>query len=160
MSWLPAAGEPASSEFERVFSLRPNLYAAWQEFAALFWEKRLVPPALLELVRLRVAQMHGVDAARLRRMSEATEAGFDESRVASLDAWWKSDRFGASERACLRLAEQFVLDAKAISSEEVAPVRAQLGDAGTVAFVEALALFDGFTRFQKMLGIAKLAGVT
>jgi hypothetical protein len=28
-----------------------------------------------------------------------------------------------------------------------------LGDAGTVALVEALALFDGFIRFRLMLGV-------
>jgi len=56
--------------------------------------------------------------------------------------------------ACLRFAEQFVVDAKAIGDEEAAPVVAALGEAGTVAFVEALAIFDGFSRFCCMLDVA------
>jgi hypothetical protein len=46
-----------------------------------------------------------------------------------------------------------VLDAQAMSDEEARPVVAALGDAGTVAFVEALAIFDGFGRFCRMLGV-------
>jgi hypothetical protein len=152
VTWLPERASGAD-EFERVFGLRENLFAAWREFASLLWQKRLAPPALLQLVQLRVRQMHGLALGRTR-MSEALEAGWDESRVAQLDTWWKSARFDATERACLRLAEQFVLDAKGISEAEIAPVRAELGDAAVVALVEALATFDGFTRFQKMLGIA------
>ncbi len=152
MSWLPASAHGAN-DFERTFGLRPNLFAAWREFAALFWEKRVVEPALLELVRLRIAQMHGRDPRALRRMSEARDAGFDESRVALLDAWWRSERFDARERACLRLAEQFVLDPRGIDDADAAAVRAELGDAGLVGFLEALALYDGFTRFQVLLRI-------
>jgi alkylhydroperoxidase family enzyme len=142
-----------ANEFERVFGLRENLFAAWAELASLLWVKRLAPPVILQLAQLRVRQLHGV-ALATKRMSEALEAGWDESRVAELDAWWKSARFGETERACLRLAEQFVLDAKGISNAEIAPVRAALGDAALVAFALALAIFDGFTRFQKMLGIS------
>ena len=157
MSWLPEQAEGAS-EFERVFGLRENLFAAWREFASLLWTARLAPPVLLQLVQLRVRQLHGLDLAGTHRMSEALDAGWDEARVAELETWWKSERFDATERACLRLAEQFVLDAKGITDAEVAPVREALGDATVVALVEALAIFDGFTRFQKMLGIATASG--
>jgi alkylhydroperoxidase family enzyme len=152
VTWLPEVAAGAS-ELERVFGLRENLFAAWREFVALLWEQRLAPPVSLQLAQLRVRQLHGLPLGE-QRMREALEAGWDESRVASLDEWWRSERFDAGERACLRLAEQFVLDAKGISNDEVAPARAALGDAALVAFVEALAIFDGFARFQKMLGIA------
>jgi len=158
VTWLPEQATGAS-EFARVFGLRANLFAAWSEFAALLWARRLAPPSLLQLAQLRVRQLHGL-ALGVHRMSEALEAGWDESRVAELDAWWKSARFDAGERACLRLAEQFVLDAKGISGEDITPVRDALGDAAVVAFVEALAIFDGFTRFQKMLGIAQASGAS
>lgn len=153
MSWLPALAT-GDSELERVFALRGNLFAAWRAFVALLFARRLAPPVLLELVRLRVRQMHGLPVAGSGRTSEALDAGWDESRCALLDAWWRSERFDATERACLRLAEQFVLDAKGVGDDEIAPVRAALGDAGVVALVEALALFDGFARFEKMLGIS------
>jgi len=158
MSWLPERAEGAS-EFERAFRLRENLYEAWAELAALSWTKRLAPPVILQLLQLRVRQLHSVPLGT-HRMSEAVDEGWDETRVAELAAWWKSARFDETERACLRLAEQFVLDSKGIGEAEVAPVRGALGDATVVALVEALAIFDGFTRFQKMLGIAEARGAS
>ena len=158
MTWLPeqASGE---SELARVFGLRPNLFAAWSELASLLWEERLAPPVLLQLVQLRVRQLHGL-APGEHRMSEALEEGWDESRMAELSTWWRSPRFDDAERAGLRLTDQFVLDAKGITNVEIAPLRAALADAGVVALAFALALFDGFTRFQKMLGIASASGAS
>jgi hypothetical protein len=47
-----------------------------------------------------------------------------------------------------------VLDAHGMSDEEARPVVAALGDAGAVAFIEALAIFDGTSRFCRMLDVA------
>lgn len=152
MSWLPEAGS-GRDDFERTFALRPELLAAFRDFAGLFWQKRLVDPVLLELCRLRIAQMHGAAHPLSLRTPEARAAGLDEAKLARLDTWWKQPGFSDLERACLRFAEQFVLDAKAMSDEEARPVLAALGDAGSVAFIEALAIFDGFARFCRMLGV-------
>ena len=46
-----------------------------------------------------------------------------------------------------------MLDAKGITDADAAAVVDALGDAGTVAFVEALAIFDGFGRFCRMLDV-------
>lgn len=157
MSWLPESG-PGRDDFARTFALRPDLFEAWQEFAGIFWEKRLVDPVLLELCRLRIAQLHRAAHPLSIRMREATEAGLDEDKIARLADWWKQPGFCDLERACLRFAEQFVLDAQAMSDEEARPVVAALGDAGTVAFVEALAIFDGFGRFCRMLDVQPVGG--
>ena len=150
MSWLPTTG-PGRDDFERTFALRPDLFAAWREFAEVFWEKRLVDPQLLELCRLRIAQMHhAAHPLSLRR----PESPLDEAKLERLSEWWKQPGFSDLERACLRFAEQFVIDAKAMTDEEARPVVAALGEAGTVAFVEALAIFDGFSRFCRMLDVA------
>jgi len=150
MTWLAATGS-GTSDFERAFALRPELFAAWRDFAELFWSRRLVDPVVLELCRLRIAAMLDARAALALRRPEARDAGLDESRIAALDSWWKSDRFSDVERACLRFAEQFALDPKEISDADAAAVVAALGDAGMVAFVEALAIFDGFARFERFL---------
>ena len=81
------------------------------------------------------------------RTPQALAAGLREDRIAQLDSWWTSEDFDPTERACLRFVEQFVLDAKGITDADAAAVVGALGDAGTVAFVEALAIFDGFSRF-------------
>ena len=152
VSWLPESGS-GRDDFERSFGLRPELFAAWREFAELFWEKRLVDPELLELCRLRIAQLHRAEHPLSLRRPEARAAGLDETKLARLAEWWKQPGFSELERACLRFAEQFVVDAKGMSDEEAAPVIAALGEAGSVAFIEALAIFDGISRFCRMLGV-------
>lgn len=149
MTWLPASG-PGETDFERAFALRPELFAAWRDFASLFWTRRLVDPVLLELCRLRIAAMLGARQPLGLRMPEAK---LDEARIALLDSWWTHDSFSETERACLRFAERFALDPKEISDADAAAVVAALGDAGMVAFVEALAIFDGFARFMRFLEI-------
>jgi alkylhydroperoxidase family enzyme len=157
MSWLPLPAAQAAAPrdpFERVFALRPNLFEAWRDFTALFWKRRLVDPLVLELCRLRIAQMLGARHPQSLRTPEALAAGLSEERIAALASWWSSDGFSSTERACLRFAEQFVLDAKGITDADAAAVVSALGDAGTVAFVEALAIFDGFSRFCCSLDVA------
>jgi alkylhydroperoxidase family enzyme len=158
MSWLPEAA-PGRDDFERTFALRPELFAAWRAFAGLFFEKRLVDPVLLELCRLRIAQLHEASYPLSTRTREAREAGLDEAKLARLADWWKQPGFSDLERACLRFAEQFALDPGALSDEEARFVVETLGEAGMVAFVEALAIFDGFARFSRMLGVEPVAAL-
>ena len=154
MSWLPLpAAAPGSDDFDRVFGLRENLFDAWRDFTRLFWTRRLVDPCVLELCRLRIAGMNGARHPLGVRTPEAQRAGLREDKIAALESWWTSDAFSPTERACLRFAEQFVLDAKGITDADAAAVVSALGDAGTVAFVEALAFFDGFSRFCASLEI-------
>lgn len=152
MSWLPglAAGD---SLFARVFGLRPALFAAWADFASCFWTQALAPPVLLECSRLRLVTLLGARSAQRARMSEAREAGLDEAKIAALADWRSSPHFGPAERAALDFTEQFAADAAGISDNQAARLRAELGDAGLVAFVQALAVFDGFGRFAEIFGI-------
>jgi alkylhydroperoxidase family enzyme len=150
VTWLPAEGEGATA-LERAFALRPNLHGAWRDFTVLFWKRRLLDPALLELLRIRIGQMHGAEVPDLCEAMRAARAALDPRKARELAAWWKSDAFDPSERACLRFAEQFVLDAQEIADGEAAAVVSVLGDAGTVAFVELVAILDGFSRFARIL---------
>ncbi len=152
MSWLPETATGATP-IERVFGLRQDLFIACRDFAALFWERRLVDPTLLELCRVRIGQMIGAELPALCDAMNDARAAVPAAKLADLDAWWKSAAFSDTERACLRFAEQFVLDPKGIGDDDAAAVVAALGDAGTVAFVEALAILDGFSRFTRFLEI-------
>jgi alkylhydroperoxidase family enzyme len=157
MSWVLDAAAPRSASaetpFERVLGLRPNLLEDFKRFYALFWEQRLVDPVLLELCRLRVAQIHGCDAELRVRYQPALDAGLDEKKIAALASAGDSPLYSEAERACVAFAELFAMDPHAITDADAARVVAVLGDAGTVALVEALALFDGFMRFRLILGV-------
>jgi hypothetical protein len=152
MTWLPETATGATP-IERAFGLRPELSTACRDFIALFWEAPLLDPALLELCRIRVGQMIGAEVPDLCDAMRAARAALAPPRIAGLADWWNRDVYSATERACLRFAEQFVLDPQAIGDGDAADVVAALGDAGTVAFVEVLALLDGFSRFTRFLAI-------
>lgn len=148
MTWLPEVTNGADA-FEGVFGLRPNLFAAWRGFEALLWEDGRVDPMILALCRRRLASMNGASG-----VVGSPGPAIGAARLAALDAWWKSDRFTPLEQACLRFAEQYAVDPGGITEADAAAVTEALGDAGTVAFVEALAIFDGFSRFCAMLDVA------
>jgi alkylhydroperoxidase family enzyme len=157
MTWLPRAapdGDPDSgTALDAVFNHRPDLYREYRDFEALFWERKLVDPVVLELCRLRVAALLGCASELEVRHAAAIEAGLEESKVAALENWSRDPSFSDLERAALAFAEMFVRDPHAITDADSLAVSRWLGDAGMVAFVEALALFDGFSRFRVMLGV-------
>ena len=161
MSWILDAARasraaqptPDATALERAFGLRQNLFEDFRRFYALFWEQKLVDPVILELCRLRIAQIHGCEAELRLRYQPALDAGLSEEKLAALQDASHSSAYSEAERACVAFAELFTIDPHAIDDEDAARVVAALGDAGTVALVEALALFDGFVRFRLVLGV-------
>ncbi len=131
MTWLPRTA-PGATPFARAFGLLPELHARYRAFYDLFWTTRPVDPALLELCRLHMAEILGCTT------SPRPELGDDPEQT-------------PLRRACLALAEKFVLDPHGVTTAETDAVKVHLGDAGLVALVEALALFDGFLRFGAIL---------
>jgi hypothetical protein len=127
-----------ASEFDAVFGLRPDLYDAYRDFESVFWTHRLLDAEILDASRARCAQVLRADGAP----HEPLTADDPSSLLA----------------ACLALAEQFVIDPHCVTAEMRDAVVAHVGDAGLVALVEALAVFDGFTRFRTQLEIAPEQG--
>jgi alkylhydroperoxidase family enzyme len=152
-SWLPARAARASTPLDAIFGLRPNLYAAFRDMSAVFWEQRLVDPVILELCRLRVAALHGCRSELRLRYAPARDVGLAEDKIQALEHYESDPRFSPAERACLRLAERFTLDANDVRDEDAAAVVAALGEQGAVGLLLALALFDGFSRFRVILGV-------
>jgi alkylhydroperoxidase family enzyme len=132
-TWLPeVAAADGESEFDTVFGLRPDLFDAYRDFESVFWTHGLLDAEILDACRSRCAQVLRADGAA----AEPVTADDPTSALA----------------ACLELAEQFVIDPHRVTTEMRDAVVAHVGDAGLVALVEALAVFDGFTRFCTILG--------
>lgn len=146
MSWLTEC--PTS--FESALGLRPELLRDYQAFESQLWTSG-VDPTLLELCRLRVAGILGWPTAARR------DAAPGAPLIAALDRWATSDAFSPLQRAALRLTDGFVLDPHGVTYADAAALAAHLSPAQTVALIEALAVFDGFTRFRLMLGVAEPA---
>ncbi|MCJ7438839.1 MAG: carboxymuconolactone decarboxylase family protein [Acidimicrobiia bacterium] len=155
-TWLPDQAEglgPDATGFDRVFGLRPDLSAPFREFYAVFWRDRLVDPVVLELCRLRVAQLLGCASEMEVRYEGALRGGMTEEMVAELAQWPTSEHFIDAQRAALAFAEQFVIDPRGIKGAVRDALREHFTLPEVVAITEALALFDGFMRFRLMLGV-------
>jgi alkylhydroperoxidase family enzyme len=155
VSWLTAQG-PGGASLDGIFGLRPELPDGYLAFLSLFWERNLVDPVLLELCRLRIAQIHDCRSELLVRYRPAVDAGLSERDVAALAEPGRHTHLSSIREACVRLAEKFTLDVHSISDDDVVEIRTALGEAATVALVEVLALFDGFMRFRVLLGVLPL----
>jgi hypothetical protein len=132
-TWLPdVSAADGDATFDAVFGLRPDLFEAYRDFESVFWTHGLLDAAVLDACRARCAQLLRAEGAP------------DEPVAADADGLLA---------ACLVLAEQFVIDPHGVTPEMRDAVTANVGDAGLVALVEALAVFDGFTRFRTMLVI-------
>ena len=118
------------------------------------WSDPAGDPLLLELCRLRVAQLLGLDPAALARHPAALRAGLDEAQVGELSRWPTSARFAARERAALAFAEQWLLDPGGMRDEDCAALRTQLGEPGCAAFTMGLALVEATLRLELALGVA------
>jgi hypothetical protein len=134
-----------------LLAARPQLVAHRDAMLQGLWREGGVPPVLLELCRLRVAELLHDEAGRSRRTPEAVAAGLDEAMVDALAGWPTDPRFPATVRAALGVTEQFVIDCHGVTDAQIADLRDGLGDRSTVALLTALALFDGFSRAATVL---------
>ena len=113
--------------FERIISQRPRYAAALADIEAALWQQETIGPLLLELCRLRIAQLLGCEAALVHRTPEAVAAGLDENLVSSLSQWPTDARFSDQARTCLGYAEQLLIDAQGVSDEDATRIMDAVG---------------------------------
>lgn len=111
----------------------------------------VVEPRIVLLARLRIAMLLGNRQVPADLSAACLEAGLAEEVIGSISMWPSSPLFSDAERACLALAEQFVVDVSGVSDGDVAPVLAALGPAGLYGFVQALWVFDMSQRLELAL---------
>ena len=147
MSWVAPAD--ADSGLDAALRLRPELAERYRAFYASLWESGVVSRRILELCHLRVAAVHGCESEWQIRDS-AVPLGARE-----LEALRTGDVtvFAAAEQAALGLAEQLPHAHHQMSDAQVAAAKDALGDAGCVALLTALALFDAGCRWRLVLDV-------
>jgi hypothetical protein len=106
MTWLAGVPE-GDTDWDRFATLCPDAFQALAGVVAAAEEE--TDPVLLELARIRIATLLGHTGELARRNAKARAAGLTEAKVANLPAWPTSPLFTTRERACLSLAEQFVM---------------------------------------------------
>ena len=112
------------------------------------WRQTHIPASVLELCRLRLAQLHGATAEQALRHPDLLDA---EKNAALLDgSYHKDPRFSAAELAVLEFTEIYAQDPAAISDDMADAVKQHFGEAGLVCLVESLGFIDGRIRLALM----------
>ena len=118
--------------------------AVWEQL----WRQDHLPPRLLELCRLRLAQLLGAGAEldALRGLEQ------DPGRIAALrsGSYHRSACFDAPEQAVLEFAEIYAQDPGALTDELADGVKRHFGEAGLVCLIEALGFIEGRIRLALM----------
>jgi alkylhydroperoxidase family enzyme len=147
-TWFPERVE-GRTLLDQVAGLRPAYAQALREVEAAVWAQDQVEPELLELCRLRIAQMLGADAAT---NAPPVSVAPDAALVAQLRQWPTSDGFSERQRVALGFAEQLVVDAQGVGDEQAAQVIAALGDGGFLVLTYACGFFETTQRASILLG--------
>jgi hypothetical protein len=130
----------------RLAAAHPDLAARHDAYVRGVWQHPALPPGLLELCRLRIAQLLGLAApGRIAPLPADREA-----LVPHLASWTATA--GPVDRACLAFAEQFVLDAQALDEATVDGVRAAVGPEGLAVLAVGVGLAEGLVRAALVLG--------
>ena len=152
---LRLADDSEELSFEQIVSHRPRYAAVLTEIEAALWQQETVSPLLLELCRLRIAQLLGCSVALVHRTPEAVAAGLDESLVSSLSQWATDPRFSGQERVCLGYAEQLMMDAQGVSDEEADRVIDAVGQGGFLVLAYACDWFETTQRARLVVGATR-----
>lgn len=141
MTWLPIEASHLP-ERDAVFGLKSEVYEVLRGTLTTAW--RITDARLLDICRLRVAQMVG---------ARADLAGADDQVLIELDRWRSSPAYSERERAALGYAEQYHLDHKRITDSQKQDLSGHLSPREVVNFVWAVHMNDAYARILTLLDI-------
>jgi alkylhydroperoxidase family enzyme len=152
VSWLGAQAG-GDDPLDAVYGLVPGAYARHKALVDHIWQPGLIDPVVLELCRLRIAQLVRCEHELATRRPEAAAAGLAEAKIAQLSRWPTSPDFTPAERAALGFAEMYVIDPGSVTDEMTAAVTAQFTPREVAVLTTAIAVFDAISRFEVALDV-------
>ena len=145
----PAAdADPQGLGLLRVFAQRPDLTLAFLAFRQELAAASVLPPRLVELVRLRVAFHNQCRSCMAMRSAAAVADGVNEALVCSLERPEEADDLTAAEKAALRYADLLATDHLAADDAVFDRLRASFTEPEIVELGVHLAVFVGFGRLS------------
>jgi AhpD family alkylhydroperoxidase len=126
--------------------LRPEACALLVALNERVWQ--VGDPVLLELIRLRVAQLIGNPGALQMRCSYADAAAMPESKILALPDYPSSPLFSPAERDTLAFAEQFLIDVGGTTEDARAELIQHFGADGARGVVSAIYVVEFTQRLQ------------
>jgi alkylhydroperoxidase family enzyme len=152
MTWLAKQAE-GDTPLDNVYGLLPEAYARHQALVDHIWKPGLVDPVVLELCRLRVAQIVRSPRDLAARTPAATAAGLSEDKIGRLAQWPTADDYTAAERAALCFAEMYVIDPSSVTDAMTEDVKANFTPSEVATLTTGIAVFDALARFQVALAV-------
>jgi alkylhydroperoxidase family enzyme len=135
---------PGSNELDQVWGTRDEFYSVFLGDYHKSIER--VDPVVIELCRLRVAQMVESAFDLGLRYSPARESGLSDRKIDALAEYPTSELFTSKERAALEFTEQWMLAFNTISDEDVARMQEFFSPEEFMYFCKALSVIDQFAR--------------
>ena len=126
--------------------LRPEACALLVALNERVWQ--VGDPVLLELIRLRVAQLISNPAALRMRCSYADAAAMPESKILALPDYPSSPLFSPAERDTLAFTEQFLIDVGGTTEDARAELIQHFGADGARGVVSAIYVVEFTQRLQ------------
>jgi alkylhydroperoxidase family enzyme len=148
------------TDLDRVWGKRPEYYGI---FMGDYTDSlRRADPVLVELCRIRIAQLLESEFDLSLRYEPARAAGLGEDKIAALARYTDSELFSERERAALEFAEQFAIQSSSISDDDVARLQAHLNAEEFIYLTKALGVIDQFARSNSAfrIGAAQTAPST
>jgi alkylhydroperoxidase family enzyme len=152
MTWLAKQAD-GEAPLDTVYGLLPEAYARHQALVEHIWQPGLIDPVVLELCRLRIAQIVRSDRDLAERTPAAVDAGLTEDKIGRLAQWPTADDFTPSERAALCFAEMYVIDPGSVTDAMAADVTAHFTPSEVAVLTTGIAVFDAIARFQVALAV-------
>lgn len=132
------------TDLDQVWGLRPDFY---REFMADHSRSiARVDPVIVELCRLRLAQMFQCSFSSALRYWPAAKAGLNEAKIADLPRYYNSPLFTPQERVCIEFAEMFALGAANIGDDDVKKLESAIGAEPMIYLLKALSVMDQLQR--------------
>jgi alkylhydroperoxidase family enzyme len=147
-TWFPDLADGATT-LDRVVNHRPEYAAAMRHVEEALWAQDVVEPEILELCRLRIAQLLGAPDELTFRSPAA--AGLDQALVDNLPQWPTSPLFDERLRACLGFAEQMVIDAQGVTDQDTQRLTDAVGEGGFLVLAYGCGFFETTQRARLLL---------
>jgi alkylhydroperoxidase family enzyme len=151
LSRVQAAAE-GTNDLDRVWGLRAEYYAIFMADYNASLERG--DPVLVELARLRIAQLVESEFDQALRYQPATDAGLTEEKIRAVADYPTSDLFDERERAVLEFAEQFAIQSSSICDQDCDRVQQHVTPEEFIYLTKALGVVDQFARVNSALKIS------
>ncbi len=156
MSARPRASAPATRTGDPIRdSALGTVPETLEQIVALntaVWQRSLVPPALLEILRLRNARTVNCVYCKSVRYELARRDGLTEARAAMIDSAYATSKLTEREKAVIALADAYLGFPAGISAELAARLAAQFSPEQVAAMFVALMAFNFTSRTAVAIG--------